>query len=244
MAFVDTAESAVADNVSISRLSEFERVLALLGDQRGLCFKSGDLKINVFPASKASSPPRTKGSWRQPVAAAAATKAPKKHRAAKREPLSPGSACSGASSAQAPEQHQPGPSRQRRKARRAAVAAGHATAALAPSLPSLPPSVEPGAEAEPPAAVPRAAAVALPPGLGVVSSKRRAPFGPPSSKRVALDFSSSSSSPGPALALEVGSEDMYLPSVPHQNEPLPSPIITTNEYNIYTRLRSTISRSS
>ena len=124
------------------------------------------------------------------------------------------------------------------------MTAGHATAALAPSLPSLPPSVEPGAEAEPPAAVPRAAAVALPPGLGVVSSKRRAPFGPPSSKRVALDFSSSSSSPGPALALEVGSEDMYLPSVPHQNEPLPSPIITTNEYNIYTRLRSTISRSS
>ena len=104
--------------------------------------------------------------------------------------------------------------------------------------------MEPGAEAEPPAAVPRAAAVALPPGLGVASSKRRAPFGPPSSKRVALDFSSSSSSPGPALALEVGSEDMYLPSVPHQNEPLPSPIITNNEYNIYTRLRSTISRSS
>ena len=31
MAFVDTAESAVADNVSISRLSEFERVLALAG---------------------------------------------------------------------------------------------------------------------------------------------------------------------------------------------------------------------
>ena len=37
---------------------------------------------------------------------------------------------------------------------------------------------------------------------------------------------------------------MYSPSVPHQNEPLPSPIITNNEYNIYTRLRSTISRSS
>ena len=33
---------------------------------------------------------------------------------------------------------------------------------------------------------------------------------------------------------------MYLPSVPHQNEPLPSPIITINEYNIYTRLRSTL----
>ena len=73
--------------------------------------------------------------------------------------------------------------------------------------------------------------------------KIKAPFGPPSSKRVALDFSPSSS-PGPALALEVGSEDMYLSSAPHQNEPLPSPIITTNEYNIYTRLRSTISRSS
>ena len=27
---------------------------------------------------------------------------------------------------------------------------------------------------------------------------------------------------------------MYLPSVPHQNEPLPSPIIKTNEYNLYT----------
>ena len=70
MAFVDTAESAVADNVSISRLSEFKRVLALVGDVRGFCFESGDLKINVFPASKASSPPGTKGSWRQPVAAA------------------------------------------------------------------------------------------------------------------------------------------------------------------------------
>eukprot|EP00964_Phaeocystis_antarctica_P043692 scaffold25072_cov50-Phaeocystis_antarctica.AAC.5 len=190
------------------------RVLALAGD-RGFCFESGDLKINMFPAPKASSPPGAKGSWRQPVAAAAATKAPTKHRAAKREPLSPGPACSGASSAgsgrslrpEPPEQHQPGPSRQHRKARRAAVTAGHATAALAPSLPSVPSSVEPGAEAEPPAAVPRAAAVALPPGLGVVSSKRRAPFGSPSSKRVALDFSSSSSSPGPALALEVGSED-------------------------------------
>ena len=136
---IDTAESAVADNVSISRLLEFERVLALAGD-RGFCFESGDLKINMFPASKASSPPGAKGSWRQPVAAAAATKAPKKHRAAKREPLSPGSACSGASSAgsgrslrpEPPEQHQPGPSRQRRKARRAAVTAGHATAAPAP----------------------------------------------------------------------------------------------------------------
>ena len=83
---IDTAESAVADNVSISRLLEFERVLALAGD-RGFCFESGDLKINVVPASKASSPPGAKGSWRQPVAAAAATKAPKKHRAAMREPL-------------------------------------------------------------------------------------------------------------------------------------------------------------
>ena len=79
---IDTAESAVADNVSISRLLEFERVLALAGD-RGFCFESGDLKINMFPAPKASSPPGAKGSWRQPVAAAAATKAPKKHRAAK-----------------------------------------------------------------------------------------------------------------------------------------------------------------
>eukprot|EP00964_Phaeocystis_antarctica_P038577 scaffold22064_cov62-Phaeocystis_antarctica.AAC.6 len=196
--------------------------------------------------------PRCKHTWLLDREVASAS-APKKHRAAKRGPLSPGSACSGASSVgsgrslrpEPPEQHQPGPSRQRRKARRAAVTAGHATAALAPSLPSLPPSVEPGAEAVPPAAVPRAAAVALPPGLGVASSKRRAPFGPPSSKRVALDFSSSSSSsPGPALALEVGFEDMYLPSVPHQNEPLLSTIITNNEYNIYTRLRSTISRSS
>ena len=192
MASVNTAESAVADNARISRLLEFEQVLALTGD-RGFCFESGDLKINVFPASKASSPSGAKCSWRQPVAAAAATKTPKKHRAAKREPLNPGSACPAEAAGQGsrpavagqqalrpepPEQHQPGPSRQRRKARRAAVTAGHATAALAPSLPSLPPSVEPGAEAEPPAAVPCAAAVALPPGLGVASSKRRAPFEP------------------------------------------------------------------
>ena len=98
MASVNTAESAVADNARISRLLEFEQVLALTGD-RGFCFESGDLKINVFPASKASSPSGAKGSWRQPVAAAAATKAPMKHRAAKREPLNPGSACYGASSA-------------------------------------------------------------------------------------------------------------------------------------------------
>ena len=39
-------------------------------------------------------------------------------------------------------------------------------------------------------------------------------------------------------------ENMYLPLVPHQNEPLPSPIITDNEYHICTRLRSTIPRSS
>ena len=69
MASIDTAESAVDDNVSISRLSEFEQVLALAGD-RGFCFESGDLKINVFPASKASSPSGAKGTWRQPVAAA------------------------------------------------------------------------------------------------------------------------------------------------------------------------------
>ena len=259
MASTTTAESAAADNVSKSRLLDFERVLALVGD-RGFRFESGDLKLTVFPASKANSPSGAKCNWRQHVAAAAATKTPKKPRAAKREPLNSMSACcyeapqaAGCYKAQQaagccykpPEHHQPGPSRQRRKARRAAVTAGHATAALAPSLPSLPPSVEPGAEAEPPAAVPCAAAVALPPGLGVASSKRRAPFGPPSSKRVALDFSSSSSSsPGPALALEVGSEDMYLPLVPHQNEPLPSPIITDNEYIICTRLRSTIPRSS
>ena len=43
---IDTAESAVADNVNISRLSEFERVLALLGDRRGFCFESGDLKVS------------------------------------------------------------------------------------------------------------------------------------------------------------------------------------------------------
>ena len=97
MASIDSAESAVTDNVTISRLLEFERVLALAG-ARGFYFKSGDLKDNMFPVSKASSPPGDNGSWRQPVAAAAATKAPKKHRAAKREPLSPGSACSGASS--------------------------------------------------------------------------------------------------------------------------------------------------
>tara|TARA_B100000768_G_scaffold17534_1_gene16009 strand:- start:43 stop:795 length:753 start_codon:yes stop_codon:yes gene_type:complete len=250
MASTTTAESAAADNVSKSRLLDFERVLALVGD-RGFRFESGDLKLTVFPASKANSPSGAKCNWRRPVAAAAATKTPKKHRAAKREPLNSTSACcyeaqkaAGCYKAQQaagcyepPEHHQPGPSRQRRKARRAA--------GLAPSLLSLPPSVEPGAEAEPPAAVPCAAAVAMPPGLGVASSKRRAPFGPPSSKRLALDFSSSShSSPGPALALEVASEDMYLPLVPHQNEPLPSPIITDNEYHICTRLRSTIPRSS
>ena len=61
IASIDTAESAVADNVSISRLLEFERVLALAGD-RSFCFESGDLKVNVFPASKASSPPGAKGS--------------------------------------------------------------------------------------------------------------------------------------------------------------------------------------
>ena len=84
MASIDSAESAVTDNVTISRLLEFERVLALAGD-RGFCFESGDLKVNMFPASKASSPPGDNGSWRQPVAAAAATKSPKKHRAAKRK---------------------------------------------------------------------------------------------------------------------------------------------------------------
>ena len=34
----------------------------------------------------------------------------------------------------------------------------------------------------------------------------------------------------PALALEVDFEDMYSPSVPHQNEPLPSLIISINGY--------------
>ena len=51
---------------------------------------------------------------------------------------------------------------------------------------------------------------------GAASSKRRVPFGlEESSKRVALDSSfSSSSSPGPALALEVGpAEDMPSPSI-------------------------------
>ena len=51
MASIDTAESALADNARISRLLEFEQVLALAGD-RGFCFESGDLKVNVFPASK------------------------------------------------------------------------------------------------------------------------------------------------------------------------------------------------
>ena len=108
------------------------------------------MKIKVHPKSMANSPPGAKGSWRQPVAAAAATKAPKKHRAAKRKPLNSRSACcyeaqqaAGCYKAQqAAGCYQPGPSRQRRKARRAAVTAGHATAALAPSLLSLPPSVE------------------------------------------------------------------------------------------------------
>ena len=66
MASIDTAESALADNARISRLLEFEQVLALAGD-RGFCFESGDVKINVFPASKASSPSGAKCSWRQPV---------------------------------------------------------------------------------------------------------------------------------------------------------------------------------
>ena len=34
----------------------------------------------------------------------------------------------------------------------------------------------------------------------------------------------------PALALEAESEDIYSPSVPHQNEPLPSLIISNNDY--------------
>ena len=62
MASVNTAESAVADNARISRLLEFEQVLALAGD-RGFCFESGDVQINVFPASKASSPSGAKCSF-------------------------------------------------------------------------------------------------------------------------------------------------------------------------------------
>ena len=77
MASTTTAESAAADNVSKSRLLDFERVLALVGD-RGFRFESGDLKLTVFPASKANSPSGAKCNWRQPVAAAAATKTPKK----------------------------------------------------------------------------------------------------------------------------------------------------------------------
>ena len=50
MASTTTAESAAADNVSKSRLLDFERVLALVGD-RGFRFESGDLKLTVFPAS-------------------------------------------------------------------------------------------------------------------------------------------------------------------------------------------------
>ena len=38
----------------------------------------------------------------------------------------------------------------------------------------------------------------------------------------------------PALALEVESEDMYSPSVPHQNEPLPSLMISNNDYPLLT----------
>ena len=36
----------------------------------------------------------------------------------------------------------------------------------------------------------------------------------------------------------------YVHALTLEEMPLPSPTITTNEYNIYTRLRSTISRSS
>ena len=100
--------------------------------------------------------------------------------------------------------------------------------------------VEPGAEADPPAAVPRAPAVWFFHQASAQPHRNGGHlFGPPSSKRVALDSSSSSSaSPGPALALEVESEDMNSLPDPHQNEPLLT--ISNNDYNNSTRPRSSI----
>ena len=262
MASIFSAESAVVDNGLRNCLLLCKETLALAGD-RGVCVESGGHKISVFPASKANSPPQAM-SWRRSGAAAAATtKGPSKHRAATHEPLRPSQEAATPPTSQAKEQLQPETSRQRRSARRAV---SRAAAALAASLPPLPPS-EPATLAsslplllpsKPGAVVLRAVAVAtvLPPGLGAASSKRRAPFGPESSKRMALDSSSfSSSSPGPVLALEVGpAEDMPSPSiiskpppasVPPLRPPTPSPPPWRGELlQLSTRLRSTASRSS
>ena len=233
MAIVDTAESAVADAGRRECYLLCKEVKALLPRSQGFRLEFGGFKLSVFPECKAKWPPGAKSGrgWRRPGAATASTKASKhKPRAAKHEAASAEAALPATLTSTTKEQ--PETSRQRRSAKRAA---GRAAAALAASLPP-PPLSEPDAEAE----VPTATALP-PPGLDGASTKRRLSFlaAASFSKRVAVDsHSSSSSSPGPALALEVGSEDMYLPSIPHQNEPLPSPIITNNEHHIRTRPRS------
>ena len=64
--------------------SLIKEVLALVGPERGLEFEIGRLKFKVPPVLKANPLP-DKGSWRRSGAAPATTKAPYKHRAAKRE---------------------------------------------------------------------------------------------------------------------------------------------------------------
>ena len=70
MASIDTAESAVADDDHLAPLSPCSmKVHALAGDRgaSALTMMASTLKIDLFPPSKANSPPEAKGGWRRPV---------------------------------------------------------------------------------------------------------------------------------------------------------------------------------